>query len=55
MCLQKPNMTSSNVLFQPQPKDGKFTDNRGAKKQKIFTFSQLESDFFVLKKGLKSS
>ena len=25
------------------------------KKQKIFTFSQLKSDFFVLKKGLKSS
>ena len=37
-CFPKPNMTSSNVLFCPQPKDNQFTVIEEEINQEIFTF-----------------
>ena len=39
-------MTSSNVLFCPQPKDIQFTVKEDKRNQKIFTFKKLEPGNF---------
>ena len=40
----KANITSSNVLFCPQPKEFWFAVMRKQRNQKIFTFKKLESE-----------
>ena len=51
-CFPKPETTSSNVLFCPQPKDIQFTVIEEERNQKIFTFKKLESENFDFKKNI---
>ena len=56
-CFPKPETTSSNVLFCPQPKENQFTVIE-ERNQKIFTYKKLESEnqrilTFFSKKVLK--
>ena len=44
----KPKMTSSNVLFCPQPKNNQFSFIEEERNQKIFSFKKLESENFYL-------
>ena len=46
ICFPKPKMTSSNVLFCPQPKNNQFTVIEEERNHKMFTFKKLESENF---------
>ncbi len=43
-CFAKPKVTSSNILFCPQPKYIQFTVMEDKRNQKIFTFEKLKSE-----------
>lgn len=47
-CVQKPKMTSLQVLFCPQPKDNQFSVTEEEINQNMFTFSTLESEKLLL-------
>ena len=48
-------MMSSNVSFCPQPEDIEFTVVEEERKQRIFTFKELESEIFLLVVGFHTA
>ena len=47
-CFPKPHISSSNVLFSPQPKDIQFTVTEEERNQKMFTLKKLESENYEI-------